>query len=86
MEALTQVPLTLQQTGTGGNLPTPPYPDLAFQLRQQGSVVLLIAVDEKGQILSITIKESAGAILDRSCTDFGKETSLDFFRPAGPDL
>jgi TonB family protein len=81
VEALKEVPLTLQQTGTGGNLPTPPYPELAFQLGQQGSVVLLIAVDEKGQILSINIKQSAGPILDRSCTDFVRR---HWIFPSGP--
>ena len=64
-------PTRLQATGQGGDRPAPPYPKLAEDLGQQGSVGLLLTADEAGVIISAEIKESSGSsILDRAAADF----------------
>jgi periplasmic protein TonB len=66
-------PKTIGSTGEGGDRPQPPYPDMALKLGEQGTVVLLLTVDDSGLVQSITIKETSGsAILDRSATEFVK--------------
>jgi protein TonB len=66
-------PSRLENTGQGGDRPAPPYPKLAEELGQQGTVELLLTADEAGLILSVEIKESSGsAILDRASADFIK--------------
>jgi TonB family protein len=63
----------IQSTGTGGDRPHPPYPKLALEQREQGSVVLAITVDTTGVITAVQIKESSSSpILDRSALDFVK--------------
>lgn len=71
---LKQVPANLSNTGTGGSRPEPPYPKLALQLRQQGSVVLALTVDDSGHIVDIRVKQSSGfPLLDRSSLEFVKK-------------
>jgi periplasmic protein TonB len=66
-------PALIQSTGTGGERPHPPYPKLALEQREQGSVRLGITVDTGGVITAVQIKESSGSpVLDRSTLDFVK--------------
>jgi protein TonB len=63
----------LQTTGTGGERPQPPYPRIALEQGQQGSVTFLMTVDDTGNITAIELKESSGfPALDRSALDFVK--------------
>jgi protein TonB len=64
---------TVSSTGVGGDRPAPPYPQIARQEGEQGTVVLLISGDEAGNVASVEVKESSGfPILDRSTQDFVK--------------
>jgi TonB family protein len=66
-------PTVLNTTGSGGDRPQPPYPTIALQQGQQGSVTLRMTVDDAGSISTIEIVQSSGfPILDRSATDFVK--------------
>lgn len=63
--------VALQNTGTGGDRPRPPYPPAALARRQQGAVVMLLEADEAGRIMSVSLKASSGsAVLDRSTVEF----------------
>jgi len=65
--------LAITDTGAGGDRPEPPYPVIARESAQQGSVTLLISVDDTGVVTSIDVKESSGwPVLDRSALDFVK--------------
>jgi len=59
-------PTTIGSTGQGGDRPAPlEYPETALRLGQQGTVVLLVTVDDAGKVVSADIKESSGSpILD----------------------
>jgi len=76
LRAITPVnrePSVIGNTGAGGDRPSPDYPEMASKFGQQGTVVLLLTVDERGVVESVTIEESSGsAILDRSAKDFIK--------------
>jgi protein TonB len=75
-------PKSIGSTGAAGDRPQPPYPDMALQLGEQGTVVLLLTVDESGLVQSVTVKESSGsAILDRSALEFVKR---HWIVPPGP--
>jgi periplasmic protein TonB len=66
-------PKTIGSTGEGGDRPQPPYPDMALKFGEQGTVVLLLTVDDSGLVESVAVKESSGsAILDRSAREFVK--------------
>jgi protein TonB len=81
--ALTRQPLTLNNTGSSGERPQPPYPKIALDLGQQGTVTLLITTDEAGIITAIEVKSSSGfPMLDRSALDYVKRHWL---LPAGAD-
>ena len=68
-------------TGAGGRRPAPVYPYESLRDREQGTVVLLIEVDESGKPSSVTVKESSGYWrLDRVATDWVKR--YWFFGPA----
>ena len=70
---LKQEPTVLETTGSGGERPKPPYPQIALEQGQQGAVVLLLSADEAGNIVSVEVKQSSRfAILDRSAVDFVK--------------
>jgi protein TonB len=72
LRAKTQVGL-LNSTGGGGERPEPPYPPIAKQTGEQGTVVLLLGGDEAGNVVSVDVKESSGfPILDRATADFLK--------------
>jgi protein TonB len=74
-------PSSIHSTGVGGERPDPPYPRIAQEMGQQGTVVLTLTVDANGSITDIAIKESSGSrILDRSTVDFVKRHWL---LPAG---
>ena len=68
-------------TGAGGRRPAPVYPYESLRDREQGTVVLLIEVDESGKPSSVTVKESSGYWrLDRVAADWVKR--YWFFGPA----
>jgi TonB family protein len=65
--------IAVSSTGEGGERPQPPYPKIALESAEQGSVVLLISVDESGVITSIDVKEPSGyPVLDHGSVDFVK--------------
>ncbi|SPE61504.1 TonB family protein [Verrucomicrobia bacterium] len=73
VEPLHAQPLVISSTGAGGERPQPPYPTLALEQGQQGSVVLQLTVDDSGTVTHIEVKESSGfPVLDRSALDFVK--------------
>jgi TonB family protein len=60
-------------TGGGGERPEPPYPKLAEQSGEQGTVSLLLTSDEAGNVVSVDLKESSGfPLLDRATVDYIK--------------
>jgi TonB family protein len=64
---------SLNNTGSGGERPIPPYPLIAKQTGEQGTVVLLLGGDAAGNIVSVDVKESSAfPILDRATMDFIK--------------
>lgn len=66
-------PKTIGSTGEGGDRPQPPYPEMALKFGQQGTVVLLLTVNDSGLVESAEIKETSGSpILDRSALEFVK--------------
>jgi TonB family protein len=70
LRAKTQVG-TVSSTGVGGERPAPPYPKLAEQTGEQGTVVLVLGGDEAGNVISVDVKTSSGfPILDRATADF----------------
>jgi TonB family protein len=76
MKAVTPLrsqPTVLNSTGTSGERPQPPYPKIALDLGQQGTVLLRMTVDDSGVITSIEVEQTSGfPILDRSALDFVK--------------
>lgn len=67
-------PKPIGNTGEGGDRPKPrEYPKMALELGQQGSVTLLLTVDDAGTVTSVQIKQSSGwPILDHSATEWVK--------------
>jgi protein TonB len=67
-------PTTIDSTGNGGDRPKPDqYPQMAKEMRQQGTVKLLLTVDDVGKIVSVEIKESSGSpILDNDAQKWVK--------------
>ncbi len=64
---------SLVNTGAGGERPEPPYPPIALQTGEQGTVVLLLTSDDAGNVVSVDVKESSGfPVLDRATVDFIK--------------
>jgi protein TonB len=60
-------------TGAGGERPQPPYPQLAVQSGEQGTVVLLLGADIAGRVVSVDVKQSSGfPFLDRTTVEFIK--------------
>ncbi len=71
--ALRNVPSNLDSTGASGERPQPPYPRIALEQGEQGSVTLLLTADETGNIISAEVKESSGfPVLDRGTLDYVK--------------
>jgi periplasmic protein TonB len=74
VEPLRNRPTTLNNTGSGGERPAPPYPKIAQDQGEQGSVTILITVDEAGLITSAELKSTSGyPVLDRSALDYVKK-------------
>lgn len=72
LEAPAQV-VSLGNTGAGGERPAPPYPQLAVQSGEQGTIVLLLTADAAGNVISIDVKESSGfPFLDHATVEFIK--------------
>jgi TonB family protein len=68
---LRTLPTTLNNTGSGGARPQPPYPKIALDQGQQGGVTLLMRADDAGNLLSVEVKDSSGfPVLDHSAVDF----------------
>jgi protein TonB len=67
-------PERIENTGAGGERPRPyPYPQIAEELGQQGTVVLLLTVDDSGRVVSADIQETSGSpILDHNAQEFVK--------------
>ncbi|MGD0085622.1 MAG: TonB family protein [Verrucomicrobiota bacterium] len=64
---------SLSNTGAGGERPEPPYPPIALQTGEQGTVVLVLSGDDEGNVISVVVKESSGfPVLDRATVDFIK--------------
>jgi TonB family protein len=64
---------SLNNTGAGGERPEPPYPPIARETGEQGTVKLLLRGDTAGNVVSVDIKESSGfPVLDRATVDFIK--------------
>jgi protein TonB len=62
---------SLNNTGAGGDRPEPPYPPIARETGEQGTVKLLLGGDAVGNIVSVDVKESSGfPVLDRATVDF----------------
>ncbi|HEX4120550.1 MAG TPA: TonB family protein [Verrucomicrobiae bacterium] len=68
-----QAPMVSGSTGDGGDRPKPEYPQLALQLGQQGTVRLLITVDDIGKVTSVSLTETSGSsLLDRDAMSWVK--------------
>ena len=64
---------SLNNTGAGGERPEPPYPHIARETGEQGTVKLLLGGDAAGNVISVDVKESSGfPVLDRATVDFIK--------------
>lgn len=64
-------PTQIGNTGAGGDRPEPPYPTIALQNQEQGTVVLLLTADAAGRVAGVEIKQSSGsAVLDGQTKDF----------------
>jgi TonB family protein len=65
--------VSLGNTGAGGERPEPPYPDMAMQTGEQGTIVLLLTGDASGNVASIDMKQSSGfPYLDHVTVEFIK--------------
>src|SRR5208282_676241 len=74
---------SLNNTGAGGDRPEPPYPPIARETGEQGTVKLLLGGDVAGNVVSVDVKESSGfPVLDRATVDFIKR---HWRLPAGAD-
>ena len=72
MRAATSINL-VSSTGAGGERPQPPYPKIALEEGQQGTMLLLLGGDSAGNVISVDMKESSGfPLLDRATVDFIK--------------
>jgi len=64
---------TVSSTGAGGERPQPPYPKIALQEGQQGTILLMLGGDAAGSVVSVDVKEASGfQLLDRSTVEFIK--------------
>jgi protein TonB len=64
---------SLNNTGSGGERPEPPYPKIALEAGQQGTVILSLTGDDAGNVVSVEVKTSSGfPILDRATVDYIK--------------
>jgi len=62
---------SLANTGAGGERPEPPYPQIALETGEQGTVVLALTGDDAGNVVSVDVKTSSGfPVLDHATVDF----------------
>ena len=67
------MPTVLNTTGNSGERPQPPYPKIALEQGEQGSVMLRMTVDDAGLIKTIEVAQSSGfPVLDHSALEFVK--------------
>jgi protein TonB len=70
---LHNLPTVLNTTGNAGERPQPPYPKIALEQAQQGSVMLRMTVDDTGLIKTIEVAQTSGfPVLDHSALEFVK--------------
>jgi len=63
----------VSSTGTGGDRPQPPYPKIALEEGEQGTIRLTLGGDAAGNVISVDVKESSGfPVLDRSSIEYIK--------------
>jgi periplasmic protein TonB len=75
-------PTAINTTGKGGDRPQPPYPKIALEQGEQGTVILSLTVEESGVVSAIQVKESSGyPLLDRSTLEYVKRHWI--FPPGG---
>lgn len=71
-------------TPTARRNPKPPYPDMARKRGQEGTVVLLVDVDEKGVPYNVSIEKSSGYdLLDQSALKTVRKWRFNPSRRAG---
>jgi TonB family protein len=73
LQPLTPVnqPGQIANTGSAGLRPRPPYPRIAEELGQQGTVTFLLSADADGHVASVKVKVSSGSsLLDHGAADF----------------
>jgi protein TonB len=64
---------TVSSTGAGGERPQPPYPKIALEEGQQGTILLMLGGDAAGNVVSVDVKEASGfQLLDRATVEFIK--------------
>jgi len=62
---------SVNTTGAGGERPEPPYPKIALESGQQGTVVLSLSGDAAGNVVAADVKTSSGfPVLDRATVEF----------------
>ena len=65
--------LSLATTGSNGDRPQPPYPKLAIDQAEQGTVVLRMTADAAGNVITAEVKTTSGyPILDHATVDYVK--------------
>jgi protein TonB len=74
---------SVNSTGADGERPQPPYPKIALQAGQQGTILLMLGGDAAGNIVTVEVKETSGfPVLDHATVDFIKRR---WHLPAGAD-
>ncbi len=64
-------PVTIGNSGAGGERPAPPYPEILQRHGEEGAVELLLEVSEAGRITTIEVTQSSGfPALDRTAMEF----------------
>jgi TonB family protein len=64
---------SVSSTGAGGERPQPPYPKIALEAGQQGTMLLMLGGDAAANVISVDLKESSGfPLLDRATVEFIK--------------
>jgi protein TonB len=64
---------SVSSTGGGGERPQPPYPKIALEEGEQGTILLELGGDVAGNVISVDVKEASDfPVLDRATVDFIK--------------
>jgi len=64
---------SVSSTGAGGERPQPPYPKIALQEAEAGTILIVLGGDAAGNVVSVDVKEASGfPILDRATVEFIK--------------